>query len=180
MGTVLFLIIFVVVVGVVGGVMAATVPLKNQDGEIYDNFTTGNSFGSIGGNQAVKGVLKNNCLYIYSTYHPDVNVSLPYHKITNVEMTTDVTIIEKSKSVAGRAVIGGLILGPAGALFGGMSGIGTKQERIANNYILIRYKATPEAEEQGILLKYDIGATNKFVDTLRKKASVEDLKSVEL
>lgn len=38
------------------------------------------------------------------------------------------TVIEKkSKSVVGRAVLGGLLLGPVGALVGGMSGLGTKE-----------------------------------------------------
>ena len=36
--------------------------------------------------------------------------------------------IEKDKSVIGRAIVGGLLLGPVGAIVGGMSGIGTKQE----------------------------------------------------
>ena len=36
--------------------------------------------------------------------------------------------IEKDKSVIGRAVVGGLLLGPVGAIVGGMSGIGTKKE----------------------------------------------------
>ena len=36
--------------------------------------------------------------------------------------------IEKDKSVIGRAVVGGLLLGPVGAIVGGMSGIGAKKE----------------------------------------------------
>ena len=36
--------------------------------------------------------------------------------------------IEKDKSVIGRAIVGGLLLGPVGAIVGGMSGIGTKKE----------------------------------------------------
>jgi len=34
--------------------------------------------------------------------------------------------ITKDKSVIGRAIVGGLLLGPVGAIVGGMSGIGTK------------------------------------------------------
>ena len=35
--------------------------------------------------------------------------------------------VEKDKSVIGRAVVGGLLLGPVGAIVGGMSGVGTKK-----------------------------------------------------
>jgi hypothetical protein len=35
---------------------------------------------------------------------------------------------EKDKSVLGRALVGGLVLGPVGAIVGGMSGIGSKKK----------------------------------------------------
>ena len=155
-------------------------PRTDEDGNIFDRFTSGNTFGPIGTNQAVTGVLKHDHLYIYEDWHKDVNVSLPYHKITNVKLTSDVEIIEKSKSVAGRAVVGGLVLGPVGALFGGLSGIGSKQERQASNYILISYRPTPDEEECGILLKVGIGAWDKFMDSLKEKAGIVEQKSVEL
>ena len=155
-------------------------PRTNNEGEIFEKFTSGNSFGSIGSNQAVTGVLKKDCLYIYEDWHKDVNVSLPYHKITDVKVTSDVKIIEKSKSVAGRAIAGGLVLGPAGALFGGMSGIGSKQERQVSNYILISYIPSPGEEEHGILLKVGIGAWSNFMDSLKERANIVKEKSVEL
>lgn len=37
--------------------------------------------------------------------------------------------ITKDKSVIGRAIVGGLLLGPVGAIVGGMSGIGTKTSK---------------------------------------------------
>lgn len=43
----------------------------------------------------------------------------------------EVQIVEKDKSVIGRAVVGGVLLGPVGAVVGGMSGIGTnKNEKV--------------------------------------------------
>ncbi len=161
-------------------IMMFTKPLKNEAGEIYDNFVSGNSFGSIGANQSVKGILKADCLYIHHGWDKKINVSLAYHKITNVRLTSDVEIIEKSKSVGGRALAGGLVLGPAGALFGGLSGIGSKTERKVSNYILISYRPSPEEEEHGILLKVGVGAWDKFMEELKKKANISDEKSVEL
>ncbi|MCL2651143.1 MAG: SHOCT domain-containing protein [Candidatus Azobacteroides sp.] len=41
-------------------------------------------------------------------------------------------IVKKNKSVVGRAVVGGLFLGPLGALIGGMSGTGTKDVKLSD------------------------------------------------
>ena len=180
MGTFVTLAVVVIAILIIGVVMANSISLKNSDGEIYDNFVSGNSFGSIGANVAVKGVLKSDCLYIYEDWHEDVNVSLPYHKITGVKLTSDVEIIERSKSVAGRAIVGGLVLGAAGALFGGLSGIGSKQERQASNYILISYRPSNDEEEHGILLKVGVSAWSKFMEKLKEKANIVEEKSVGL
>lgn len=174
------IIIIIAIIAIIWCIYKAFQPRENSEGEIFEKFTSGNAFGSISANQAVTGVLKKEYLYIYEDWHKDINVSLPYSKITNVKCTSDVEILEKSKSVAGRALIGGLVLGPVGALFGGMSGIGTKQERQASNYILITYKSTPDSEENGILLKVGIGAWSTFMKILQEKANVFPEKSVEL
>lgn len=44
----------------------------------------------------------------------------------------DQIITQKSKSVVGRAVVGGLLLGPLGAVVGGMSGIGSKNTKLTD------------------------------------------------
>ena len=45
---------------------------------------------------------------------------------------------KSGNSVIKRAAVGGLILGPVGAIVGGMSGIGAKQERF-KGYIAINF-----------------------------------------
>jgi len=53
----------------------------------------------------------------------------------------DVVLQKKNKSVIGRAVLGGLLLGPLGAVVGGMTGIGekeVKQKRLADYLISFR------------------------------------------
>jgi len=50
---------------------------------------------------------------------------------------------KKDKSIIGRAVIGGVLLGPLGAIIGGMSGIGEKEiksKAIPDNIVSISYK----------------------------------------
>lgn len=58
----------------------------------------------------------------------------------------EVEVIEKDKSVILRAVAGGVLLGPVGAVVGGMSGIGTKKNTIitqrekTDTYVTIKSK----------------------------------------
>jgi len=48
-------------------------------------------------------------------------------------------LVKYDKSVVGRAMLGGLILGPLGALVGGMSGIGSKEKFVKKYYFIINY-----------------------------------------
>ncbi|KRU29309.1 hypothetical protein VT91_09230 [Clostridium sporogenes] len=56
-------------------------------------------------------------------------------RIIAIESLTKENIKEKSKSVVGRGVTGGLLFGPAGMLLGGLSGTGTKKE-VKKQYLL--------------------------------------------
>jgi hypothetical protein len=58
-------------------------------------------------------------------------MSIGLEKVVDIIIRRDIQpdeITEKDKSVIGRAVIGGVLLDPVGAVVGGMSGLGTKQE----------------------------------------------------
>lgn len=55
-------------------------------------------------------------------------IHLPLEKLTDVRLETEKEIIEKSKSVVGRAALGTIVAGPLGAVIGGMSGIGSKKK----------------------------------------------------
>lgn len=64
-------------------------------------------------------------------------------------------IINKNKSVIGRGVAGGLIFGPVGAMLGGMSGIGNKQEiKKLGTFLVISYK-NRDGEIANITFKAD-------------------------
>lgn len=67
---------------------------------------------------------------------------------------------QKEKSVVGRALIGGLLLGPVGAIVGGMSGIGTKAVK------------TGDTPENVLSLTYPEGVI-LFTVSNNKRAEVE-------
>lgn len=56
-----------------------------------------------------------------------------YEDIKHWSVENQEVIIKQSKSVLGRAAIGGLLLGSVGAIVGGMSGLGTKDVKISKN-----------------------------------------------
>lgn len=60
-------------------------------------------------------------------------------QIISIKQTTKADLVNLDKCVVGRAVVGGLILGPLGAVIGGMSGIGTKQKIQDKSYLVINY-----------------------------------------
>lgn len=58
-------------------------------------------------------------------------LNIEYRQINNAEILTECE--DKDKSVIGRAVVGGLLLGPVGAVVGGLSGVSKSKK---NNYFL--------------------------------------------
>jgi len=152
-----------------------------ENGERIEYFLSANAFGSIPSNVAVRAILKQDSIYFYMKNDNTTNVTLRYNKISAVKLTSSKEIQQKSKSVGGRAVLGGIVLGPIGAIVGGMSGIGSKQENIVHNYIVINY-LNNLGEIDVILLDICNSSMgwNKFLEELQEKANVVPEKSVEL
>lgn len=70
-------------------------------------------------------------------------------KLKNVELLQEIT--ETDKSVIKRALVGGILLGPVGAIVGGMSGIGTKKNKayylkISTSKYELYFKPLPDYE----------------------------------
>ena len=67
---------------------------------------------------------------------------LNYDQITDVFYGGKNELIQKPKSVIGRAVVGGVIFGGIGAIVGATSGTGTKTEKKTHLYFIISYTSS--------------------------------------
>lgn len=100
--------------------------------------------------------------------------SLDYSQIKNVGFLTEKEIVEKSKSVLGRAAVGGLLLGGLGATIGAVSGVGTKSETKNHLYLVINYVPHGGGDIAAISFE-SVGATlglDKFTAELKAKCGI--------
>jgi hypothetical protein len=146
---------------------------KNKDGDRSVNLSFVDGIEGFGKGLAVEVSINNvnECITIKSRIDKKKPpVHLKFEQITGVNVVSEKEIIEKSKSVTGRAVAGGVLLGPLGAIVGGMSGIGSKQKSETHYFIVINYKS--RAEEIKVLSFEIVGASlhwSSFVEELRGK-----------
>lgn len=95
-----------------------------------------------------------------------------YNQITTVTILSEKEIIENSKSVLGRAAVGGLLLGPLGAIVGGMSGTGTKEKTETRYYFVINYHPGSEPNEIKAISFEIVGASLHW-DSFMKKLKLK-------
>ena len=101
----------------------------------------------------------------------------PIHnaQIISLRKTTQEELTKMDKSVIGRAVVGGLILGPLGAIVGGMSGIGSKEKFINKQYFVINFWDIETKSAQTIL----IGSTeNTKIDAFILRQQKEENQNI--
>lgn len=107
---------------------------------------------------------------------------LSYHyisdqQIVNICASNQSEILKENKSVIGRAMVGGLILGPAAAIIGGLSGLGSTQRAVEKYYLIINFWDvktrllqtllinTGEASmNSGMMKGFEREKLNKFID----------------
>lgn len=68
-------------------------------------------------------------------------ITLQYSQITDVFYGLETEVVEKDRSVIGRAVAGGLLFGGVGAVVGGISGVGKKEKKVTKLLFIISYTA---------------------------------------
>lgn len=123
----------------------------------------------------------NECLTIKSRAIKKPEVHLGLNQIFGVNVISEKDVLEKSKSVAGRAVVGGVFLGPLGAIVGGMSGIGNKTKSETKYYMIVNYKSL--SGEIKVLSFEIVGASlhwSSFVEDLRKIINTESIENKEI
>ncbi|WLF70483.1 hypothetical protein Q6375_05705 [Clostridium septicum] len=119
-------------------------------------------------NLIVNLTLKEDLLEIKSKNVSNVpDIKLPYVQILSADCITEREIVKESKNVVGRAVVGGILLGPLGSIVGGMSGVGDKTHSAPKYFIVINYKN--KKEELKVLSFEVVGFSiwSKFIKELK-------------
>lgn len=93
----------------------------------------------------------------------DTNFELPVDRLRAAAAKTHTELLQKQKSIAGRAVVGGLLLGPVGAIVGGMTGIGKKEQK--GNYLVLNYVTRDGDVDAMVFWCGSLSVAEKFAKT---------------
>lgn len=94
-------------------------------------------------------------------------VSVHYSQIASVEFIEAAKVKEEKKSVIGRALLGGVLLGPVGAIVGGISGAGSNQK--VTDGISITFWSIPQQKYVSLVLEKESKVTRDFARSLKEK-----------
>lgn len=155
---------------------------KNKQGNTVTNLAMHEGIPTIGMNMPVCLTLFDDHLEIKQRIFKNAPATLKYTQITNIDKVTETEIIEKSKSTLGRAAVGGLLLGPLGAIIGGMSGTGSKKKTTVKTYLVINY--TSSSDEIKVITFEVVGATfglKEFINEAKEKSGIisEEIKLID-
>lgn len=93
---------------------------------------------------------------------------LPFDKVSAATALKTTDLLTKDKSVLARGIVGGVLLGPLGAIVGGMSGIGKKQLKGA--FLVINYQQNNSDETDVIILNlYYMPNAKSIADDITKR-----------
>lgn len=156
---------------------------KGKSGNRSVNFSAVDGLPGYQQGDAVNATIdkKSGMLIIRARVFQRPEVRLPLDRITYAESKTETEIREHDKSVIGRAAVGSLLLGPLGAIVGGMSGIGSKKSKSVRQFLIIAYMST-DGEEKAIALEI-VGASigwHEFLKEINPKFATAPESSVLL
>lgn len=97
-------------------------------------------------------------------------------QIINIVNTTYAQLTQVKKSVIGRAIVGHLIMGPIGAIVGGMSGIGTKDKKREAQYAVINFWDIETRAPQSIVIQCD---ANQPIEAFIARQQQENTTNIE-
>ena len=94
-------------------------------------------------------------------------------QIINIVKTSSAELVQANKSVLGRAVVGALIMGPLGAVVGGMSGISAKEKLQIRQYLVINFWEIDTRTSQSILIQCDEAQPiSSFIERQKQENSI--------
>ncbi|MBN2893516.1 MAG: zinc-ribbon domain-containing protein [Bacteroidales bacterium] len=156
--------------------------------ELPANLEIGKQIVNWGGNAAFDGEYRQNENVVTEIPSGKVKVILHTHglqvvkgltfypihnsQIISIKQTSRDELIRTDKSVIGRAVVGGLVLGPLGAIVGGMSGIGSKEKLKNKNYLVINFWDKETKAAQTILVSGDKTLISAFIKRHEKEKTI--------
>lgn len=92
---------------------------------------------------------------------------LSYDQLVAAEALRKTELLKKDKSVIARGVVGGVLLGPIGAIIGGMSGIGKK--KIKGDFLVLNY--VPSGSNETKVMIFD---TKDFLKAMKLAKFLKD------
>ena len=148
---------------------------KSKKGSIIsDYFKLTDTLGVYNSGEMVDVVLYDDHLIIMSPVLKQ-EIKLNYNRITDVYYGLETEIIEQNKSVIGRAIAGGLLLGGVGAVVGGISGTGTKTKKERHFYFIISYTSSTGEDK---FIQFEDTRLYKGVKVANKLKELCNVKSV--
>ncbi len=101
---------------------------------------------------------------------------LKYSQITDVFYGLKTEIVQKQQSAIGRAMIGGILFGGAGAIVGAISA-GKKEKKKANFYFIISYISSSGEEKYINFEDTRMFKGRKLANKLMELCNIEDVKA---